>query len=1174
MVVADYHLNDRYLRQEGRIHLTGVQALARIPIEQLRIDQQRGLNTAALVSGYPGSPLAGLDAEMTRAVAIAGDNRLVHQPAVNEELAATAVMGSQLAASRPDCRYDGVIGMWYGKAPGLDRATDALRHGVFCGTSRHGGALAVVGDDPESKSSTMPSSSDAALVDLHMPILYPATIGECLELGLHGVAMSRATGLWSSLKIVTPIADGSGSVTLPDGRHVPELPVHEVDGTTWQPQPSAQFLGKRMVAVEQEFHEVRLELARQYGVLNSLNQLTTDPSDAWIGIVATGYTYSQVLESLRRLGLPTHEAVAAAGIRLLQLRLPVPFDHQIVDRFARGLQEILVVEEKNPTLERLIRDSLYTSSNQPAVNGKRDDDGRPLLPSHGLLDADTITPALRSRLEQRLSDRLAPPPPPPRPRIPVNTTRTPFFCSGCPHNWGTKVPDSSLVGMGTGCHGMTLLMDESRVGESAGITAMGNEGAQWIGMAPFVATNHMTQNLGDGTYFHSAQLAVQAAVGAGTNVTFKLLYNDTVAMTGGQQASFQVTVPRLAEILLLQGVAEVAVTTDEPDRYAAGALPADVTVHKRDHIVAVQERLAQVSGVTVLIHDQACAAETRRARRRGTVAKPRTRVVINHRICEGCGNCGDVSNCLSVQPLDTPLGRKTTIDQASCNIDLSCLGGDCPAFMTLEVDDGSDNSDGYGSPPVDIPTPSVADPGGANGHGANGDEAIAIRLAGIGGTGVVTIAQILSVAGLLAGLDVDGVDQTGLSQKAGPVVSDVTMARSGHRRTNLIGVGQADVLLAFDLLVAVSGDSGASLRQGAAVVASTSSTPTGRQITAPGLKAEPPQALLATLTSQIERDAVAAFDAQVAAAALTGVPETANMLLLGSALQAGLLPVPLEAIEEAVKLNGVAVEANLSALTWGRLAVHNRKAFADEVRWRHASTSTVAVPDLPGRLKDLITACFDELDLALIELLTADLVAYQNEAYARHFVESLSPVAELPQAAGLVEAAARGLHHLMAYKDEYEVARLMLSPDGLAEARRVAGGKSDHEAKLAWHLHPPMLRALGMTGKIRVPAQSTPAIRALAAGRRLRGRAIDPFGRAHVRRLERALADEHPALIATVASAVDAGAITADQGRDTLNLCLDIRGYEDIKVDAVRRYRAELASRLIALDLPDPNGVA
>ncbi|MEM9565970.1 MAG: 2-oxoacid ferredoxin oxidoreductase, partial [Actinomycetota bacterium] len=548
-----YQLSDRYLATEGTVLLTGIQALARIPVDQLRRDRSAGRNTAAFASGYPGSPLGGFDQELARALKLVPDLPIVHEPAVNEELGATAVMGSQLASSRPDARYDGVVGVWYGKAPGLDRAGDALRHGVFAGASSTGGAVVLVGDDPASKSSTMPSSSDATLVDLHMPILYPGTIAECLELGLHAVALSRSTGLWSAMKIVTPIADGSGTVHLPALDVEPELPLTD-EGEPYHIAPSAQFLGPRMLEVERQFREVRLPLANTYGVLNGLNRVTADPpdADAWIGLVATGFTYTEMLDALRRLGLDSRAAIEAAGIRLLQLRMPVPFDAELVRGFARGLDEILVVEEKNPTLEWLIKDALYGGPDQPRVLGKADPDGHQLIRSWGPLDADAILPGLRRRLETRLADRLVPERPPARERtlIPLSENRAPAFCSGCPHNWGTKVPDGALVGSGTGCHGMTLLMDPERVGEGIGITAMGNEGVQWIGMEPFVEADHLFQNYGDGTYLHSGQLAIQHCIGAGKRMTFKILWNDTVAMTGGQDPTHRIGVPELAQILV------------------------------------------------------------------------------------------------------------------------------------------------------------------------------------------------------------------------------------------------------------------------------------------------------------------------------------------------------------------------------------------------------------------------------------------------------------------------------------------------------------------------------------------------------------------------------------------------------------------------------------------------
>ncbi len=1151
-----YRLADRYERVEGRVLLSGIQALARIPIEQLRRDRVAGLNTAAMISGYPGSPLGGFDLEVARALAIADDLPIIHQPAVNEELGATTIMGSQLAAARPDARYDGVVGIWYGKAPGLDRAGDALRHGVFAGSSTHGGAIALVGDDPACSSSTMPSSSDASLVDLHMPILYPGTVAECLELGLHAIAMSRATGLWSAMKIVTPIADGSSTVDLPVFDRDPVMSSIEIDGRPWTRTPSAHFLGAaRMLEVEREFREVRLPLAMQYGIDNAINRIAVNPRDAWIGLVATGFTFRELRDALRRLGFATDQQLEAAGIRLLQLRMPVPFDAGLVRRFATGLDEIVVVEEKNPTLEWLIKDALYGGPDQPRVVGKRHEDGTTLMRAWGQLDADSIIAGLRVRLSARLADRLRPEPTAPTARqlIPLAVNRAPFFCSGCPHNWGTKVPAGALVGAGTGCHGMTLLMDEDRVGEGIGITAMGNEGAQWVGMEPFVESDHLFQNYGDGTFFHSGQLALQYCIGAGKNITFKILYNGTVAMTGGQDSTASVGVPELATILLAHGVQRVAITTEDPERYRHLALPPGVHVHDRSAIVAVQAELQATPGVTVLIHDQYCAAELRRDRKRGKVAAPTQRVVINHRICEGCGDCGDVSNCLSVQPIDTPLGRKTSIDQASCNFDFSCLAGDCPAFMVVDIDESAARA-----PAQDGDTSSVPDP---IDRFADRD-LVRIRLAGIGGTGVVTVAQILATAAMFDGWEVSGLDQTGLSQKAGPVVSDVILARPGVATSNVIGVGQADVLVGFDALAAAGNTALAGADPATTVViASSTATPTGVMITHPDL-AYPHESIGRRLdASSVARHEV---DATRLAHRLTGSAAQANLVLFGVAFQSGNVPVSIEAIEQAIELNGVAVAANLAAFDWGRRWMHDPGAVERSAMSDPDATSVVSVPDLPAdlasRIRVIVGDAHAEL-AATIEMLAADLVGYQDEAYARRFVDDVERAARAerdvdPSSTRLTEAVARSLHKLMAYKDEYEVARLMLLP----EARRAAEAVGGRGARVGWKLHPPLLKALGRADKLTFASWTAPAFSALRSAKRLRGTAFDPFGRTKMRRTERALPEEFRAALDVVFEHLDRS--TLDQAVAIADLPDLVRGYEDLKLHRVAEYRAQMSAAL------------
>ncbi len=1189
----DYSLTDRYTRDEGRVFLTGVQALTRIPIEVLRADRAHGRTTAAFISGYQGSPLGGFDQEMARAAALVPDLPIVLRPAVNEELGATAVMGSQLVVNQPDQRYDGVVGFWYGKAPGLDRAADALRHACFAGSSSTGGAVALVGDDPASKSSTLPTSSDVVLVGMLMPVLYPGDVQEAIDLGRHAVAMSRLTGLWTSIKVVTAVADGTGTVDLDPRRVQIVVPDLEVDGRRFEARPNARLLPPVTLEREQELKAVRLELARRYGEVNQLNYCSVDPPDAWIGIAATGYTYTETLHALRRLGLDSPQAIAAAGIRLLHLRLPFPLHRDAIRRFAAGLEEIVIVEEKGPTLERLMKDELYGTPNAPRIVGKRDTDGSTLMVDYGMLDADKIIDGLRRRLAPRLGERLAPPPPAPRERtmIPLSTSRKPFFCSGCPHNWGTKLPEGALVGAGIGCHGMTLLMDEDKVGDIAGITAMGGEGAQWIGMAPFLERPHFFQNLGDGTFFHSGQLAVQASIAAGVNVTYKLLYNGTVAMTGGQDATGAVEVPDIATILISHGVARVLITTDDPDRYHGVDLPKNrdgktVEVWHRRRIVEAQELLATVPGTTVLIHDQACAAQSRRLRKRGKATTPTFRVAINHRICEACGDCGEVSNCLSVQSVDTPLGPKTVIDQTTCNQDFSCLDGDCPSFMTISTEAPAEPGPvaarlgrwaGRARAGVDVVTRrSTARPAGdtplPDPVPVVPTDQVAIRMAGIGGTGVVTVAQVVGTAAMIDGWDVRGLDQTGLSQKAGPVVSDLRLARGGPAApdltmSNLIGSGEADCVIAFDLLVGASEATLAATSEGRTVfVASTTVTPTGEMIGHPDL-AYPS---LGELRGRADSHGRPGLNRYVDAGALTrgllGDAATANIFLLGVAVQAGCVPVRPEAVERAIDLNGVAVEANLTSFRWGRRWAVDPDAVQTAAGLPAAADGTAVdgavtmhVDPLPKELDQRIAGMGLTIETVdLVRLLAADLVGYQSEAYARRFLDELGRVVEAearvrPGSSELTTTAARGLHKLMAYKDEYEVARLLTGPEGAAAAEAVGGSG----AEVHWRLHPPMLRALGMKDKIAIPAAwGRPAMAALAAGKRLRGTPLDPFGRAEVRRVERALVDEYTAALRTVASRLDEAGF--EPAVAVAALAADVRGYEHIKLERAARVRAQL----------------
>ena len=1152
MTTEHYELEDRFRAITGRAFVSGIQALARLPIEQLLIDRRRGLTTAAFISGYPGSPLGGYDAAVTEAARMRDDLPIHHAAGLNEEYAATSVMGSQVAADRSDALVDGVVGIWYGKAPGVDRAVDALRHGCYAGTTSSSGVVALVGDDPIAKSSTVPSSSAGILADLHMPLLYPGDPAEALDLGRHGIALSRATGLWSALKIVSDVADGTAVIDLELDRIEPVMPT--LEGVRYSPKAEGRLLTPRTLDLEREIYEVKYPLAIEYARVNRLNSVMVSTADDWIGILASGITYREVREALVRLGLRSDDDLRSAGVRLFRMQMPIPFDPASVREFAVGLDEVVVVEEKAPNLELLIKDALYGSARHPLIVGKFDEHGGRLFPGFGALDADAILPVLRRRLASRLDERLAPASAPARRLIPLSVERTPFFCSGCPHNRSTEVPDGSLVGAGIGCHTMTLLMDPKRVGEISGLTPMGNEGTQWIGMAPFLPQSHMIQNLGDGTYFHSGQLAVTAAVAAGVNVTYKLLYNGAIAMTGGQTPRGQLPPTTIAAVLLEQGVSRVIITTEDRKRIPDRALRKGVDVWHRDRLIEAQEELASTPGVTVLIHDQACAAEARRLRKRGRVPTPSERVVINPRICEGCGDCGRVSNCLSVQPVETPFGRRTRIDQTTCNLDYSCVEGDCPSFMVVDSNPsrvarmfsrlfdrqprGSEAASRTPSAGVaELPAPPSSVP----------VDDFALRIAGIGGTGVVTVAQILGTAAMLDGYEVRGLDQVGLSQKAGPVVSDLRLGRTSVAFTNHVGEHRADLLLVFDQLVAASEKCLLSASRTTSVVGSTSFTPTGSMVSHPEGPVPSSRELAERISGVTDPTRQLWADAGAETTAAFGDAVTANVFVVGMATQTGDLPIAPESIEEAIRLNGAAVERNLSAFRFGRLYA----AGEDLPRGLEASDPLSEV-----RNREHGHPPVGEL----VELLATDLVGFQGHRLESHFRELVGKVSELDAGERLVEVAARGLHRVMAYKDEYEVARLMFLDEGRHEERSIAGGGAVVSARF----HPPILRSLGVTRKVSFGPGWFPALRLLARLKFLRGTPFDPFGMMHVRREERRLRNDVIGLIERVVD--DFERIGADLAIELLELIDVVRGYEGIKLANIESFRREVASRGFPLD--------
>ncbi|MGW6455466.1 indolepyruvate ferredoxin oxidoreductase family protein [Streptomyces sp. NPDC055078] len=1136
-----FSLDDRYLAPSGTVHMTGVQALVRLLLDQRRRDSAHGLDTRAFVSGYEGSPLAGLDIELGRRQALLDEHGVLFTPGLNEEAAAMAVQGTQLASVSGGLRHDGVVGLWYGKAPGLDRATDALRHANLMGTHHLGGALAVVGDDPAAKSSSVPCASEFALADLAMPTLHPADPAEVVELGMHGVALSRAAGLWAAMKITTAVADGAS--TGPVGRFASVLPDTEIDGKPWRHTVTGKLLQPTLGPLERDLHRIRLELARRYTAANRLNTIPVRSTDDTIGIVASGKTWLDLRQALTALGLDDTE-LRRRGIRLLKLGMVWPLEPGIVREFASGLREIVVVEEKRAFVETALKEMLYGAPAAPAVHGKRGPDGAPLLAEHGELDPDAITLALASRLrglptvaawhEARRQRRRGP--------IMLSLTpRTPYFCSGCPHNSSTKPSGDSLVGGGIGCHAMVLMMDPGQVGEVTGLTQMGGEGTQWIGMAPFVRARHLLQNLGDGTFHHSGSLAIRAAVAADVNITFKLLHNSTVAMTGGQDAVGAMPVPEITRLLAAEGVRRTIVTTDEPRRYRGVRLAKGAEVWRRDRLDEAQRVLSAVPGVTVLIHDQECAAEKRRKRKRGTRPTPAQRVMINERVCEGCGDCGVKSNCLSVQPVDTEFGRKTRIDQSSCNLDFSCLDGDCPSFLEVTP----------GRRVLREAEPLAAD--ASPEPGAAGRTSVTLRLAGVGGTGVVTVAQILAVSAVLAGRQVRGLDQTGLAQKGGAVISDLRITEDTVEASGRLAKGECDLYLGADLLVAAD-ESTLAVTDPARTTAivSTAKVPTGAMVVDTGIPFPEVDSLVRRISGTVASGRW--LDARATAEELFGSDQYANMLLVGVAYQTGALPLPSSAIEEAIRINGVAVERNIQAFRRGRLIVsdptRSDPARSDLTRPGPAGAAEPEVASVPA-----LDAPADSALARLVGIRVPELVAYQDAAYAARYVADVERVraaeeAAVPGSAKLAETVAANLFKLLAYKDEYEVARLSLDTRARAEESFGAG------ARVAWKLHPPVLRALGMRRKVSLGPWFTPAFSALHAMRRLRGTRLDVFGYARVRRVERALIPEYRKVIEEQLARLAPD--TLERAVEIAGLPDLVRGYEEIKLRSVDTYHGRL----------------
>ncbi|MBI1238736.1 MAG: indolepyruvate ferredoxin oxidoreductase family protein [Alphaproteobacteria bacterium] len=1140
MAASTFTLEERYTREEGRVLLTGVQALVRLLLVQRRSDRQAGWNTAGFVSGYRGSPLGGFDQHLERARAHLDAHDIRFVPGLNEDLAATAVWGSQQVGLFPGAKVEGVFGLWYGKAPGLDRSGDAMRHANAAGTARRGGVLAVVGDDHACKSSTLPSGSEFAFQDLEMPVLAPSGVAEIVPFGLMGWALSRACGTWIGMVTLADILDATASCDLAAEERARSAvaDIHPVKSLGIRS-------GDRPLDQERRLRDERLPdvtlLARALG----LNRIAADAARPRLGILAVGKAYADTLEALTLAGLDA-AARERLGIRLVKIGMPWPLDETFIADALGRLETVLVVEEKRAFVEPQLASALYRRGRGPVLLGKRDADGRPLLSDLGELDPSAILRAIARLVPESdhpltMRAALARLPRPAARAVPLDD-RPPFFCAGCPHNTSTRVPEGSHALAGIGCHYMVRNMDRA----TDLFTHMGGEGVPWIGIAPFTEQPHIFANLGDGTYVHSGSLAIRQAVAAGATITYKILFNDAVAMTGGQAPEGGLTVARLVRELSALGVAAIRVVSDDPARTEADpAWPAALEVAPRAELDAVQRALRETPGVTVLIYDQTCAAEQRRRRKRGTAPKPARRIVINEAVCEGCGDCVVQSNCLAVAPVATPDGEKRRIDQSACNIDASCADGFCPSFVVLEGEMSparpalSDEAIG--------PLPEPARPAPA----ARPHETM---ICGVGGTGVTSIAAILATAAHIDGLAVAALDMTGLAQKGGSVTSFVRIAKdpeslSGPRAP----AGSVDLLLACDLVVAAKPESLAhAAAERTRAILNSDVAPTASEI-AVGLPsgdvAARRRARLASAST-----IAASLAADALARELLGDTIFANMLLLGAAYQRGLVPASAEAIEKAIALNGADVSRNRRAFALGRLAVHA----PDRLKAMTGGHASERAPEtLPESLNEKIARH------------VARLSAYQNAAYAARYEDQVRLIAARekeirPGSDELARAVADGLVKVMAYKDEYEVARLLTDKDFEAQLQSRFEGRFTLTSLLA----PPFLNsgtdARGRPRKRAFGAWSRPLLRLLARAKGLRETPFDPFAGQEDRALERQMRDDYEELIAVIADRLTP--YNHDAALALARLVQEVKGFGPVKRALYERMREKEPALRAALD--------
>ena len=1175
-------LDDRYSLESGRLFLTGVQALVRLPMEQARRDRAAGLRTGTFVTGYPGSPLGGYDLALQQARKLCEPLGIVHRPAQNEEMAATALMGTQMLERYGHSRCDGVVGFWYGKGPGLDRAGDAIRHGNYAGTTTHGAVVVLSGEDHEAKSSTMPFGQEHYFVHAGMPVLHPASVAEFLQLGLHAVALSRYSGLWVAMKLVGQLCDGGETLEVDPSRPAIALPELEIGGRPFQKRQYHRFFPGETVETERILYAERLPAALAYARANRLDRVVARTPRDRVAIVSAGKSWADTRQALSDLGLDA-AALAAGGIRLVKLGLIHPLDRSFLAEALAGVEEVIVVEEKRGFVEQGVRDALYHLPERPRVLGKRDESGAPLFPDHGGMDADLVARLLGPRLlplptgrADRIARRLEEMRSVEERKSPALLRRTPSYCSGCPHNVSTRVLPGQVAWSAPGCHVFATLIEQPERHADATFQ-LGGEGLAWIGLSPFTDRRHVIQNQGDGALFHSSYANIRFAVDSGVHITFRILYNGAVANTGAQEPVGQRDVPTLARLLALEGVRKIAIVASEPGDYRGKELPAVAAVHGRDEVEEVLRDLEATPGVTVFLYDGECANERRRKQKRALRPGATRFVLVNEEVCENCGHCGVAANCMSLQKVETELGEKTRIHQSTCNQDHLCLDGDCPSFVTVDVRGG-----GLRRPvPPRLEADALPEPERPE---VDRDRPWRIVIPGVGGTGVLTVSSVLSWAALLDGKEVLSYDQTGAAQKWGAVLSSLAIAERGARpEASRVGLGQADLYLAFDLMAGADRANLARCQPGrTAAVVNTTLLPSGEMIRDVHLDPGAGE-MAAAIARACHPGRTVAVEARRVAEALFGDHLAANVFALGVAFQSGFLPLSAAAIESAIALNGTAADRNAQAFRYGRLYRLDPERVEAAVRPREPSYAEVVAregadlgEDRAG-FEELLGRCAElgEGERRLVAVRLAELVRYQDLRYAARYLDGVLDVHRAERKAlgpaadpAVTREVARGLHKLMAYKDEYEVARLHLRAAMQRRAEREFTGR----VRIHYHLHPPLLRAMGMRRKLRLGRWFEPVLLLLSRMKGLRGTALDPFGRAEVRRLERGLVSWYATVVDAAMDQLHPG--NQERVTELARLPDEIRGYEQIKMEGAARARARAEAMLRDLRGAPPRAAA